>query len=498
MGRLVLAAVVALAWCAETLPAAGEPATSPRALLLLSHSMNSQFVPVERAFHLLRLSEAANRIAPDLTKPWAEELFRTCEKLPPSWDRAALLKNGVIAIAAVDPSSALEHLGSQAPPVWTDAGVAPEDLRASAARSVFRAVWARQGHGASPSIRRVARRIGKTGLYPFGAVAPLIKELQSTNQRAARDWTAEAIAFFRNRPRFEVADTEYQELIRLSWDGSDALLRRSLLEAAIESLSRPDVRQENATYEARLHFGNGVARFNTPRIKTLAGLLPLVRDIDPAWAARLVASHPELAPAGTQEATYAEAVTIHRIPGSTASSADLLRVVRRGFEAQKLGYLETLLADDWAHARSVAQELTEPDLRCEAFAKLAIANPAEADGLSELARRELAQVVALADQLRCRASILEAAVGAGDPQDASRLWLSAMQMGEELFLEQVDLQPLTPAYKIPVMEDLRPVVVAGIRLERVQALRRVQSVTYAPLRAYLLIYAAEALAEAAR
>lgn len=115
------------------------------ALLAQSYSLARDFAPLDRAFYLFRLASAyASAGQAEATERYSLEMFQLASGLPASWTKTALQKNALVVLAGVNPERAVDMLGEiDQPPLEAGrrTGIASEDLRADAARTIFAKCW---------------------------------------------------------------------------------------------------------------------------------------------------------------------------------------------------------------------------------------------------------------------------------------------------------------------------------------------------------------------
>jgi hypothetical protein len=115
-------------------------------------------------------------------------MYRLASSFSPSWNRAALQKNALVVVAEVDPRRAVGLVGDIAQPPFDGNGAsfeAPEDLRSDAARSIFERCWTSVGAESLELIVSTAESLGRTGQYPFAAMAPILADLLHARPKAA-------------------------------------------------------------------------------------------------------------------------------------------------------------------------------------------------------------------------------------------------------------------------------------------------------------------------
>ncbi len=495
--RLLRLVILAL-WCALVIAASGQqPHESAAELFRESYVLAKDFVPSERAYHLFRLADFASQAGElESSRLWAEELFGLTLKLSPSWNRVALQKNAAVVLSRANPEGAFRLLSEieQAPQPTGER--LPEDLRASAARFIFSAYWKKSGRSGISAMRSEAIRIGETGCYPFGAVAPIIRQLSADGVNTARSWIEEAIPYYRGTSKVANADAEFFEFLNALWDVLPKDLRHQTLHMLVERLDVHAQPEEGASYVAAVHKGQTAALFNSPSQRMLFELLPKVREIDAAWESELRERSPELKQTLIPgEPEYREEVKVGNVrkvePAQSASSE------QRALERGRLGYVQDLSKTDPGGAIRVANGLTDPGTQAEAFAmiaaSLAAKDPHRAKDLVRRAMADFGRLTDRSDELGELASIVDAALLLGDLHIANSMLSRGFDLGEELFEEFAQTHPATPAYEAPFLEDFGRLIRLSTKVEPITMLRRINGLGNRPLRAYLLLYAAKGL-----
>ncbi len=156
----------------------------------------------DRAFFLRALTIATNRIAPkrDLLS-WCQDLADTSQQVE-RWNRYSHRKNAALACAQIDPRWALEQLMSLGIPPPGPDGESLEDVRSDAAgRGLTSAVrggnvdvpgimelyYRRYGGKRLNDLRRLARHLGDTGLYPYDGWRIPIEDLHAHGRQSQVD-----------------------------------------------------------------------------------------------------------------------------------------------------------------------------------------------------------------------------------------------------------------------------------------------------------------------
>lgn len=462
-------------------------------LLKESYALGDDFVPAERAFHLFYLADTASRVAPKLSSPWANELFQLTFRLAPSWNRVALQKNALIVMARSDPAKAFQLLGK------VDADIPPdgaEDLRAHGARSVFAAYWKLKGDVSAAEIRREARHIGDTGLYPFGATAPIIGDLLRKKVEEGKEWFQEAISYRRRGSLIKTADTEFSELLNAIWDVLPGSLRQEALDAAISGLEPKAKPEEGSSYRARTHSGKSFEEFDNRQLHILYDLLPKVRETNQALAAQLIRDYPVLAHAQySKPPEFSEEVVIRGIDETPEGRVRAASVEHKIMERQRLWYIQKTAKSDSAAALQAANGFSDPAVRAEAFSIIAgIIGPRDHDRARKLIQRAYLEVDRITDrseEIRALASVSEAAVVWAPSRSAQLILKRGLDLGVEMFGEFAETHPATPAYQALFLRDFGRLTRAAVRANPEETIAYMHGIQNNLLRAYLLMYGAD-------
>ncbi|MGH9510034.1 MAG: hypothetical protein ACRD2M_08865, partial [Terriglobales bacterium] len=472
------------------------PELTDEGLLIRSYILGRQFVPEERAFHLLRLTEAASRTQLSLAKLWAEEVFQLTFELTPSWNRVATQKNALMALAAVDAERAFTLFSSIDLPVPKSDGSMPEDVRAHAAGTVFQKLWLRKGQSCLPEVRRAAQHLGETGQYPYLAMVPILKDVSTKDSAETQSLFSEAVSFYRRGSRVESADREFVEFLNSVWDLVPRPLMGEAVRVAVERLLQ-ERSAEDKRYFSRVGTESGGAVFRKPSDELLFKLLPRLREVDPDWSRRIAEERPALGAALNGGVRYTEGVVVQGV--KEATEAEISAMQSEGMETSRLVRIEEIAATNPEEALRLALTLTDPALRSVALATVGMGlserKPIEASRLVTQAKQVLSQIEDDAGKVKAWTALAQAAAKTGDRETALDALEHGLNLGEELFEQDQDVHPGQPAIFATGFDELVTLVQVGIRLESGSTLARLISLRNSLLRAHLFIDAAQALSE---
>jgi hypothetical protein len=464
----------------------------PQALLIRSYVASQQLVPEERAMALVFLARSAGSIEPAYNRLWSEELFFYAFRLPRNWNRLAFEKNALESLAASDPERAMQLFGQMEDPIPQDSGRFPEDLRAFAARTIFPAFWKFKGLQGFDEIRARAQLLGSTGQYPYVGIAPLVRELADSEDPRAEVMLGDAVSHFSQGSRFDSAAKEYVELLNEVWSILSAPLKRQAITAAVTQLTQPPTAGD-FIYRGTARTKSNVVEFTNQNQQLLFELIPRIREVDPQLADRLLEKNPSFAAAENTQSTEGGMIT----NVSAASPAQVAEAQSRLGQSQILARVENETGTNPALALSDAQSLTRPDFRALALAKiaarLAATDPARASELLGQASDSTKGLKDSEEKVVALFARAKASYALHDRASMQATWTHALELGEELFQEDLEAHPSMQAYQATCFDALTEGVKFGADADPEMALGALRTVRNELLQTYLPIAAAEGI-----
>jgi hypothetical protein len=462
--------------------------------LIESYRISVGLEPSERAILLNYLTRAAGAQHLSYTGAWAEENLRLAYQLPLNWNRVAIEKNALVALSYVKSKRALDLLRIMSLPVSDGVGF-PEDVRADAATIIFQNYWHDHHSRGVPELRITALYLGQTGQYPYVAVAQVITDL--THGRSgpsgefppdAQTLLLDAYASYQRGSKFGVENDDFVDFLRALRPILPASLFRKGLELAVERLIDKDRPTDPQTYVARVYTEAGTAVFHTRRELLLFELIPLIREVDPSWAAQVVERDTALAQAGAHSGKdiSTEGVVSPGEPERGGQPRDLENGLQ-GSRAQAVGDLS---ANNLAGALRMAQSIGDPALRAVALGNIAGAigttQPGETKDIESAIRDTVPAVKGNEDKLRAFSALANASSAATDMAGFQEAIDKCFALGEELFEEELTTHPGRPTYDTSAFNSLDAVVKSGARFDPGTIVAKVLQVRDDSLRAYLL------------
>ena len=481
----------------KRLPSREKTARSPLSVLVESYQLSRELVPSEQAMLLNFLCRTAGEHHLRVTASWAEENFRVARQLPPDWNQVAFEKNALVALSYVNPNRAMTLLRVADLPVAEVNGSFAEDVRSDGAVTIFKNLFLLKGTGALASIRQTAAYLGQTGQYPYFAVQGIVLEVASRAKKHSAELPVQAASFvpdayssYRRGSKFESEDDDFVHFLQaLRPVLSEALFKEGLETAVDRLLNEDSTTDPRFPYVARIGTEeNGLATFDKRQDAILFGLLPLVREVDPAWAARIVERNQVLAQAAgnSGKVISSEAAIVTSKPEQQSYVSDYLRV-------QSINELAQKNPDEAWRLRLTIDNLA---LRASAMANVATVLASSAPDRAKEIENAIASTVPnikdANDRLSALSALAKAAAAAKDSVRFRDVLNKSFTLGEELYEEDVVAHPGKPTYGVAAYNVLSDIVSSGTGIDPRATLSRIDQVENVALKAYLLSSYAEA------
>ncbi len=446
--------------------------------------------PVDRAFLLVRVSQAAASIQYGKSTEWARQAFDSAAALPKDWNRVALQKNALLALAKTRPREALQLLGTIEGPDLTSAARPGEDPRAHAAREIFPEVYNTDGDMALQSLEEVSRYLGQTGEFPYAAWGELFPKLSEKNPDAFREQLNLSIYFYsRAENRFRTQDGDYLEMVDdIQKVAVPSDIRRAV-EVALDHVELEKI-PDNEKHSAILGPAGAGVSFSDPITAMLYSWLPLVQKFDPdrykEVSSKVNAPAPKDVPALVSSEIVGDASNI---------SAKVRKMAADRLQAQ-------VVIDDAASSPETAlmdaSTIGSPAIRADALAQAALNVPeSKRDSQQKLldaSKSSLAQAdVKDAAYLHALSDLTNSYYRLGRKSEALDGIKNGLDLGAEIVSESEDTHPGTPTLLLGGYDALAQLVSIGMALDPGLVLRSVRNLKSEPVRANLMVDIAVAM-----
>ena len=518
MRRIVLMLVlVSCAGAQVRGPLRGAPRDNPAAdgptaesLLRIVHDDAQQLSPADRAAVLSRAIQSAQRVEPGMVLSWTEELFNLASQIPEE-RRASVEVSPVIVVAGRDIEAGMRLLERMDAPSKSmlDAG---NDPRIGAAGGVFIQYWGGSGRarfrGAETDdedeadqpadkkseqtkkldrMRSIAARLGSTGVYPYAAFAAPLESLKRDEPAVQEALYAELLGAFRASPGRYADVTEFVRMLMNTRGIAPPALYREALTMAVAAIDRiPADSLPTMTFSIRGQSTSG--QLNNAASMQLMRLVPLIRDVDPAWAKQVLEQHQDVAQfeqsRSVRGAVVSAAVT-------TGDSMPPGRTPQR-----QLAPVRAMATNSTDQAKMFANQISDPAARAAANAEIAAGlasqNPQEAGAYLNQASEGLANIDDPASRLMVMTSLARAAFETGDRASAAAYSERGFRLGEDVVRADYDANPDKPMMSLKGVSDLNSLVNTSMRIDPAGTVTRIQAIRYPLLRANLMLTAVDA------
>lgn len=466
-------------------------------VLVESYNLSKELVPEDRAVLLNLICYTAGQHRVPYTVSWAEENYLLARQLPMDWNRVAIEKNAVVAISYLQPKRAMSLLKVMDLPVADPDGSIAEDVRSDGAALVFKNFYAQQKTSALPSIRQTAVFLGTTGQYPYPAVEGIILDLApKTTLREnlpveVTSLISDAFASYRRSSNYRTEDREFAHFLKALHPILPAALFREGLTIAVERLSteKSIPLGNNLAYISHVNTVNGEATFDRPEDAILFDLLPLVREVDPAWATRIIEQNQALQQGGgnTGKTIDSRAGVYTTKPEDQGFVSDYVKL-----QSVNVMVEENNPEEAWKVSQSISNSALKASAMAAVGSAFATSSPDRTKGIEDTISNAIAETKDANDRLVSLSALTRTAAAAKDQIRFLDALHRSFVLGEELFQEELETHPLKPVMSITSYDALKGVVLGGFGFDPRSTLGAIDQVRNTSLKAYLLLDYADA------
>jgi hypothetical protein len=269
--------------------------TVPKRLLHQSYALSQKLSGNERLFYLTELTRISTHIDPGKTQELCLTMFHLASGIKEPRLRAAGQRNALVALSYVNPSLAMQMLPDVSFAAPTRDHLLFEDVRATAAEGIFTNFLEKLKPQGLSTVTDQARNLGKTGQYPYRAMASIINHFPNFKGEA-NDILNTALSFYTNEAGFLNRDEEFFVLLRtLKYSAIDRNLMARALRTFVHRLTHDEI-QIPGNYYSEIRISDGDYVPFTDRNRAFLFLaFPAIRQFDSSLAEYLLQEHPELA-----------------------------------------------------------------------------------------------------------------------------------------------------------------------------------------------------------
>jgi hypothetical protein len=471
---------------------------SSERLLQRTYLLSKELPPEERVWLLTELIMPSAKWHPALMRPWTEEVFRLALQLSPGYDRVVTQKNAATAMGWIDIQRALQMLNQCEAPSPSDSDA--EDVRDVAARTIFARYWQTDGMNGLAKIQRTADHLGDTGEYPFGAMVPVIQAVSAKDPAKSSALINEAVTFYQRGTKFEMTNYEFVDFLKQVKPLMPLSTRRQPLEALVKALTSDSGEKNDRQWRIRVYTDKGVAEFRNQNVALLFDILPMIREVDPEWAQRLVEQHADLSQgdAARGKILDEEKVVVYKNPDNSPSAGELASAEQWGLETSRLSQIQQTAAKDPNQALTLATSIGDPARHAMGMAYAAAGfgdHPDQALQMLSQSQQSLAAMKKSGEKLDTYVAIAESAASLHDLALARDAVEKGLDLGEQAYEESRKEHPEWHGYEWDGQDAMQKLTEIGTRLDPTHVIGRVQAIRDHTLQGYMLVSAARALDE---
>lgn len=464
-------------------------------LLEQSVTLAEQFSPGDHVYFLYTLTSAAVDIAPKSKREqWCTQMFRLASQMEPSWNRVAQQKNALICLSKMNATLAMKRFDEVDLPQPDEDGEFPEDLRASAAFTIFQNYWNVAGISGLPTIEDRANHIGDTGEYPYKAMGQIIAAMGKDSSTAAtrKALFEKAIGYYNNpKPRpFRNRNAQFLKLLQATRPPIvDKGVFRDALRIFYQQIFSETTKDVDYAEEV-----NDIV-FLDRRRAFLFHAFDMINTVDPLWARELQHQYKELTKAtGKIEVISASAIHQDVTPEQAQylhyklSQETLPEKIQEKIDAHDIAganLLATRLTDDHAHILGVAKLLPS----------LAQTNPTTAERLYAAERTRLQALTDEIERVQALVALAQGAYHVGKQDEFSDLSKSAFSDALRLFTNDSRQRPQLHIQVRQGYTELKDIVVFGVAHDLAWILPNITDLQDVQLKADLLVAAAQGVVQ---
>ena len=465
-------------------------------LLQRGYLLSKELTPEERVWLLTELIMPSAKWHPALMRPWTEEVFRLALQLSPGYDRVVTQKNAATAMSWIDIQRAMQMLDQCETPSPIDSDA--EDVRDVAARRIFTEYWQTAGMAGLAKIQRTADHLGETGEYPYGAMVPVIQGVNAKDPAKSAGLISEAATFYQRGAKFEMTNYEFVDFLKQVKPLMPLSTRRQPLEALVKALTASSGEKEDRQWRLRVYTDKGVADFHTQNAYLLFDILPMVREVDPDWAQRLVEQHAELAQADAARGKVLdqERVMVVKDADNPPSPADLAAKEQWGLEMSRLDQIHEIAVKDPNQAVTLAMSIADPGRRAAGMSYAAAGfgnHPDQARQMLNQSQQSLAALNKSGEKLDTYVAIAESAASLHNLAMARDAVENGLDLGEQAYEDLRKEHPERHAYAWDGQDAMQKLAEIGTRLDPAHVVGRIEAIRDHTLQGYMLVSAARAL-----
>jgi hypothetical protein len=412
-------------------------------LLEQSFNLSQMLSGSERLFYLSELTHISTVMKPQPQdgQRWAFALLRVAKGEQNPALRIPGEKNALGRLSYFNPALALQLLPEVEIEATGPDGMLSEDLRADAAEEIFDN-FIKGAPGNLNAIHETARYLGRTGQYPYRAMAGVVSDLPAALKSNASGILNEtntilndALGFYAQETGFYNRDEEFLALLKeLAAPSSlvDKELMSRALSVYVRKVTSSGFRLPGDYYsELRSTDGKIVVPFKDRNLAFIFQIFPAIKLFNHPLANEILQAHPEFEHA-TNGMHYFSGGFVKELPTSEETAQRHIKWI----EESMLEDMKGLRDCDAEYTAGLPEHLTGTTARVVAYSwtvpAVARQSQVRAKQIYESQLAELNDVTDPTDTLRATVALARAAHSVDTPRFRA-LSLKAIEIGRKLF-----------------------------------------------------------------
>lgn len=481
-------------------PAEAKPATPPSKkdlklaadLIQRAQGLTADLNDTDRAYALARMAELSAKRNPEQSVTWAEEAYRLAANLP-GVAQGSVQMSALMAVSQNNLDRALEMLGAMESPRQTANGTFTPDIRAASAAMLFTRAYTKEGDKAVERLQTTARQMGENSFYPYMAVTQLINAIAKKDKERAQNITNDAVAFINRRKRSQMENQQVTMFLTSAQEFIPLPMMKEILETvvkeALDQAKQSDGSQVAATFQ---NSAGDKVQLNSMATLMVFQLMPLIRNVDPDWAKKLEEQSDELRRASALMRSGDVNIMIGASQGGPTGPNGNRRDFRDEVQSMQV---DELASRDPKRAMEMANNIQDPVLHAAAMTRVT-ASSSDAQA-REKALRDAKELLARTSEPRDKLIILsglaQAQATMKDEEGLATTLDQGLVIADDLFRRSIDRNPSAGAWMRPGVDVATSLIKGAVKTQGKLVTDKLDAVRQAPLKALLLLAAAEAL-----
>jgi hypothetical protein len=358
---------------------------------------------------------------------------------------------------------------------------------------LFTRAFNKDGMKSVDALESTARQMGENGFYPYMAMSQLMKQVAEKDKDRAQSIATTALGYANRRKLSGMESQQLTMFLMFARDYVPVPMMKQILEQvvsdALEQAKNSDSTQVSAEF---LNSAGERVQLSSMATLMVFQLMPIIREIDPEWAKKLEEQSDELRKAAAMMRTGDTSIMIGARNGGPNGSNAPGRDFRQKVQSMQV---DELASRDPKRAMEMANNINDPAMHAAAVARVS-SSSFDADAQRKAldnAKQVLKSTSEPIEKLFVLSSIVTLQASMKDEDGMAVSLQQALALADDMFRRSIDKNPSTGAWMRPGAEVAASIVRSQARKNTAIVSDKIDSVGQSPLKALLLLAAAESL-----